>query len=74
MKTMSNLDRVLTAIRREEPDRVPTFEIDISRNVIEGIKPGISYEDFIEEILKGAIQRYRARPPYYHLQSSLAPL
>jgi D-alanine-D-alanine ligase len=35
---------------------------------------GLSYEDFIEEILKEAVRRYRARPPYYHLQSSLAPL
>ena len=35
---------------------------------------GLNYEDFIDEILREAILRYRARPPYYHLQSALAPL
>ncbi len=35
---------------------------------------GKNYEDFIDEILHEAIHRYRARPPYYHLQSALAPL
>ncbi|MDE2040453.1 MAG: ATP-grasp domain-containing protein [Elusimicrobia bacterium] len=35
---------------------------------------GLNYEDFIEEIMREAILRYRARPPYYHLQSSLAAL
>lgn len=35
---------------------------------------GLPYEDFIEEILKEAILRYQARPPYYHLQSSIAGL
>jgi D-alanine-D-alanine ligase len=35
---------------------------------------GLSYEDFIEEILREAILRYRAHPPYYHLQSSLVSL
>lgn len=35
---------------------------------------GLSYEDFIEEIMREAILRYRARPPYYHLQSALVTL
>ncbi|MBI5211471.1 MAG: ATP-grasp domain-containing protein [Elusimicrobia bacterium] len=35
---------------------------------------GLSYEDFIEEILKEAVSRYRERPPYYHLQSALVTL
>ncbi len=35
---------------------------------------GLSYGDFIEEILKSAIIRYRNRPPYYHLQSGLLNL
>ena len=35
---------------------------------------GLPYEDFVEEILKEAILRYRERPPYYHLQSSIAGL
>ena len=35
---------------------------------------GLSYEDFIEDILKAAIRRYQAKPPYFHLQSALAQL
>lgn len=35
---------------------------------------GMSYEDFIEEILKSAIRRYRDRPPHYHLRTSTTPL
>lgn len=35
---------------------------------------GLKYEDFIEDILKEAISRYQARPPYYHLQSSIVSL
>ncbi len=35
---------------------------------------GLPYEAFVEEILREAILRYRARPPYYHLQSALAAL
>jgi D-alanine-D-alanine ligase len=31
---------------------------------------GMSYGDFLEEILRLAIRRYRDRPPYYHLQMS----
>ena len=34
---------------------------------------GQKYADFIEEIMKECISRYRARPPYYHLQSAMAP-
>lgn len=35
---------------------------------------GMKYEDFITEIMKECILRYRAKPPYYHLQSALTPL
>jgi len=31
---------------------------------------GMNYGDFLEEILRLAIRRYRDRPPYYHLQMS----
>jgi hypothetical protein len=34
---------------------------------------GLSYGDFIEEIMNECILRYRAKPPYYHLQSTMAP-
>ena len=29
---------------------------------------GMEYADFLEEILRLAIRRYKDRPPYYHLQ------
>lgn len=32
---------------------------------------GMDYADFIEEIMKLAIKRYKDRPPYYHLQTTL---
>jgi D-alanine-D-alanine ligase len=35
---------------------------------------GMKYADFIEEIMKECILRYKARPPYYHLQSAMAPI
>lgn len=35
---------------------------------------GQNYADFIEEIMKECILRYKARPPYYHLQSAMAPI
>jgi len=31
---------------------------------------GMDYGDFLEEILRQAIRRYKDRPPYYHLQMS----
>ncbi|OIO27212.1 hypothetical protein COX86_02095 [Candidatus Micrarchaeota archaeon CG_4_10_14_0_2_um_filter_60_11] len=32
---------------------------------------GMNYADFTEEILKLAVKRYKDKPPYYHLQSSI---
>jgi D-alanine-D-alanine ligase len=32
---------------------------------------GMDYGDFIEEIIRMAIRRYKNRPPYYHLQGNL---
>ena len=48
MKKMTSLERVLTALRRQEPDMVPTFEIHIDSKVRDKIKAGLSYADFIE--------------------------
>ena len=50
MQTLTSLERLMKAIRLQEPDVVPTFEIDIDERVIEALKPGASYEDFIEGI------------------------
>jgi D-alanine-D-alanine ligase len=32
---------------------------------------GMDYGDFIEEIIRMAIRRYKNKPPYYHLQANL---
>lgn len=32
---------------------------------------GLDYGDFLEEIIRMAIRRYKNRPPYYHLQANL---
>lgn len=32
---------------------------------------GLNYENFIEEIIKMAIRRYKNKPPYYHLQANI---
>ncbi len=45
---MNSLERMLIALRRGEPDRVPVWELLIDRPAIEGLHGDISYEDFIE--------------------------
>ena len=32
---------------------------------------GLDFGDFLEEIIRLAINRYKNNPPYYHLQSSM---
>ncbi len=48
MKTLTNLERVLTTINHQEPDMIPTFEIHIDSKVRDKIKSGLSYADFVE--------------------------
>ncbi len=49
MKTaMTGQERVLTVLRREEPDRIPTLEWEIDSGVIDTMTGGRSYEDFLE--------------------------
>ena len=45
---MTGKERVAAVLRREEPDRVPTFEWDIDAGLIERMTGGRSYEDFLE--------------------------
>ena len=47
---MNSKDRVITALGRYEPDRVPTFEWEIDENVIQALCPGSGYFDFIEKM------------------------
>ena len=44
---MNGLERVMTALRLQEPDRVPHFE-RVAKKVREAILPGASEEDFVE--------------------------
>jgi uroporphyrinogen decarboxylase len=48
MNDNTHLERVLTALRREQPDRVPSFEWEIDEKLIESLLPGGSLLDFIE--------------------------
>ncbi len=46
---MNGLERVMTALKIQEPDRVPHFE-RIARRVREAILPGASEEDIVEHL------------------------
>ncbi len=52
---MNSRERVLAALHRQEPDRVPILEWVIHPKVIEGIYPHCSYADFIERMDLDAI-------------------
>ncbi len=45
---MNGLERMRKALKREEPDQVPHFELLIDPKVRKAIKPGLSNEDFHE--------------------------
>lgn len=47
---MTGVERVVKALKREEPDTVPTLELLIDKKVREAILPGTSYEDFVEHM------------------------
>jgi uroporphyrinogen decarboxylase len=46
MAQLSSAERVMRALRREEPDRVPHFEWIIDRKVRDAICPGATLEEF----------------------------
>ncbi|MEA3253922.1 MAG: uroporphyrinogen decarboxylase family protein [Chloroflexota bacterium] len=50
MKKMTGLERILTALKRQQPDRVPHFEMLIDKKVRDAImqNPNASYADFVE--------------------------
>ena len=45
---MAGYERMMTAIRREEPDRVPIWELIVNEPVIQALYGDISYHDFVE--------------------------
>ncbi len=65
MQTLTNVERMLKAINRQEPDMIPTFEIDIDQRIINAIKPGLSYEDFCEYMDLDAICYYERKYETY---------
>lgn len=59
MAEMTSAERVMRALRREEPDRIPHFEWIIDRRVRDAICPGSSMEEFtvrmgLDAMLTGA--------------------
>jgi uroporphyrinogen decarboxylase len=58
---MNSTERVLAALERKVPDRVPTFEWAIDSGVINTIVPGADFYDFIERMELDAVP---VRPDY----------
>jgi uroporphyrinogen decarboxylase len=46
---MTGLQRMMTALRREQPDRVPVWELIVNAPVIRALYGDISYADFVEK-------------------------
>ena len=46
---VNGYERMMTALRREEPDRVPVWELIVNEPVIKALYGDISYEDFVEK-------------------------
>jgi len=55
MNEMNSLERVMTAIRRKEPDVVPHFD-SVHEKVRDAILPNASYEEFVEYLDIDAIR------------------
>jgi len=45
---MNGYERMMAALRREQPDRVPIWELIINRPVIQALAGDITYHDFVE--------------------------
>ena len=54
-RQMTSKDRVLTALKGQEPDRIPTFEWDIDHHVIHALCPECEYFDFIDRMNLDAV-------------------
>jgi len=50
---MNSLERVMTALRREQPDRVPVWELIVNQPVIDALYGDITYHDVVERELDG---------------------
>ena len=52
---MNSIERVITALERRVPDRVPTFEVVIDSQVMDAIVPGADACDFVDAMGLDAI-------------------
>ena len=52
---MNSEERVMKTLRREEVDRVPIFEWFIDEKVIQALRPGATYEQFVYDMDLDAI-------------------
>jgi len=59
---MNSYERFFTALRREEPDRVPMMELEVEESVREKIMPGASILDFYDQIDLDAITVFEDIP------------
>jgi len=72
---MNSRERMSRVMNHELPDRLPTFEYAIDRRVIEGICPGGSYADLVEQLDLDAIAAWEPSIGAYvpGMVDSLAP-
>ena len=47
---MTGVERIIKALKLEEPDMVPHMELGVDRKVREALLPGSSYKDFVEQM------------------------
>ena len=62
MNKLTNAERIFRALRLEQPDRVPHFEISVHPRIMDIILPGATYEEFVEYLDWDAVvhrDRYR---------------
>jgi len=67
MQRLTNFERMLKAINLQEPDTIPTFELDIDQRVIDSIKAGLSYDDFCEYMDLDAVCYFELRGDKYEV-------
>ena len=67
MQGLTNVERMMKAINRQEPDTIPTFEIDIDQRVIDAITHGLSYEEFCEHMDLDAVCYHEMRTDKYEV-------
>ena len=53
--SLTSEERILKTLRREEVDRIPTFEWFVDQKVIDAIYPGSTYQDFVYKADQDAI-------------------